>query len=195
MEQLIVNYGYLAIFIGAMIEGEVALVIAGFAAYLGYLSLPVVVLSGFLGSLLSDQLYFYFGRLKGRSFIESRPQLLKKAVWVHGVINKYHNWVLLFFRFAYGFRTVLPFTLGTGKVTAKRFVLYNIAGAALWSILFSLCGYFFGTALGAFISKVKNYEIQVVGLIIVIAVIIWVLVSIRKNEVLRMIKIDTNMII
>jgi membrane protein DedA with SNARE-associated domain len=195
MEQFIETYGYLAIFIGSMIEGEVALVIAGFAAYLGYLSLPAVIVVGLIGSLFSDQMYFYLGRKKGRGFIESRPELRKKAAWVHKIIDKYHNWVLLLFRFAYGFRAVLPFTLGTSQVPAKKFAIYNTIGAALWSILFSVGGFFFGTALGAVITKVKTYEVHVVGSIIVVAIVIWVFVSIRKHKILRMIEIDSNMII
>ena len=36
LQSLIEDYGYLAVFIGAFLEGETILVMAGFAAYQGY---------------------------------------------------------------------------------------------------------------------------------------------------------------
>ena len=49
--QLIQSYGYWAILAGTFLEGETILVLAGFAAHLGYLQLPWVILAAFAGSL------------------------------------------------------------------------------------------------------------------------------------------------
>ena len=62
LESLIDTYGYIAIFIGTLLEGETVLVLGGFAAFRGYLSLPYVILTAFIGSMLGDQFFFYLGR-------------------------------------------------------------------------------------------------------------------------------------
>lgn len=192
LEYLITTYGYPALLIGAMVEGEVALVIAGFASYLGYMNLGAVIAIGFIGSLLGDQTYFYIGRKKGRELLEKWPRLKKRAKWAHKILDKHSNWMLLLFRFAYGFRAIIPITIGTSKISAKRFVIFNSIGAAIWSILFSIGGYVFGTALG---QNIKHYELEVIGIIIVTALIIWAYVVVKKKEILKGIEIDSNMIL
>ncbi len=62
LESFIQTYGYLALLVGTFLEGETILVLAGFAAHLGYLNLPWVILVAFVGTLSGDQLFFYLGR-------------------------------------------------------------------------------------------------------------------------------------
>ena len=52
---LIEKYGYLATFVGAVIEGESLLVLSGLAANRGHLSLPLVVLVGAVGGRHAGQ--------------------------------------------------------------------------------------------------------------------------------------------
>lgn len=73
LEPLLKTYGYWAILIGTFAEGETILILGGFAAKLGYLALPWVILSAFVGSLCGDQLFFYLGRTHSRWFLARRP--------------------------------------------------------------------------------------------------------------------------
>lgn len=195
LQYLITAYGYPALFIGAVVEGEAALVIAGFSAYLGYLSLPVVIIIGFVGSLLGDQTYFYLGRKKGRELLKRWPRLRKRAVWAHKILDKHSNWMLLLFRFAYGFRAIIPITIGTSRISAKRFTLFNTIGAAIWSTLFSVGGYLFGTTVSGYLADIKHYELEVIIVIVVAALILWAIVIMKKKEILKGVEIDSNMII
>ena len=65
INDFVANYGYLAVFIGTLLEGETILVAAGFAAYRGLLDLPSVVLVAIVGGTLGDQTAFQLGRWKG----------------------------------------------------------------------------------------------------------------------------------
>ena len=40
LPQLVADYGYLAVFVGTLLEGEAVLMLAGYAAHRSYLSLP-----------------------------------------------------------------------------------------------------------------------------------------------------------
>jgi membrane protein DedA with SNARE-associated domain len=75
LAHLIQSYGYLAILIGTLFEGETILVLGGFAAHRGHLSLPVVVLVAFAGSLLGDQTMFWVGHIYGGALLRRWPSL------------------------------------------------------------------------------------------------------------------------
>jgi len=55
MEELIADFGYIAIFIGTFLEGELVLALGGVAAAHGYLSFIVVVCVAITGGFLGDQ--------------------------------------------------------------------------------------------------------------------------------------------
>ena len=71
--QLLADYGYLAVFVGSLLEGETVLVLAGFAAHQGYLSLPLVLAVAFVGGTLGDQIFFWLGRAWGQSLLDRIP--------------------------------------------------------------------------------------------------------------------------
>src|SRR5215467_8105120 len=101
LESLIGRYGYLAILVGTFLEGETILVLGGFAAHRGLLELPGVMLSGFIGSLLSDQIFFYLGRRHGSAWLARRPKWRAGVERVRPIINRHATLLNLVFRFLY----------------------------------------------------------------------------------------------
>lgn len=74
METLIATYGYAAVAVGAFMEGEIVLILGGFAAQRGYLSLPWVIVVAFIATFLGDQILFHLGRWKGDAILALRPR-------------------------------------------------------------------------------------------------------------------------
>lgn len=58
VEQLLNHYGYLAIFIGSILEGETILTLAGFFVHKGYLLFLPSILCAAGGGMLGDQICF-----------------------------------------------------------------------------------------------------------------------------------------
>jgi membrane protein DedA with SNARE-associated domain len=158
LESIIQTYGYWALIIGTFLEGETILVIGGFAAHRGYLSLPLVILAAFIGTLAGDQLYFFIGRKKGNAFLDKRPSWKPHMEKVHILLERYQALLILGFRFLYGLRTVTPFVLGMSRVKTANFIMLNIVGALVWAALFGTGGYLFGAALEIFLEDIKRYE-------------------------------------
>jgi len=53
LESFFTKYGYIAILLGSVFEGETIMIMGGFSAHRGYLELlPWVVLSGFAGNFI-----------------------------------------------------------------------------------------------------------------------------------------------
>jgi membrane protein DedA with SNARE-associated domain len=159
LNELISNYGYLAIGIGTFLEGETILVLGGLAAHQGYLELPWVLVSAFFGSFLGDQIYFYIGRIKGQNLLERKPCWKVKSRRVFSLLEKHHTTLILGFRFLYGLRTVTPFVIGAGGIPPLRFLLLNMIGALAWAITVGVMGYLFGRTFEIIIGDVRRYEL------------------------------------
>ncbi len=157
-EDLVSNYGYIAVFLGTIIEGEIILFAGGFMAHSGRLKLEWVMLAAFMGSVAGDQIYFYFGRMKGRSFVQKRRRMKEKVEKVEKMAARHMTLLILGIRFMSGLRTVTPFAVGLTRITAKRFLILNAIGAVLWSVLGSLVGYLLGMAAEAAHINVKRDE-------------------------------------
>ena len=46
-------------------------------------------------------------------------------------------------------RTFAPFVAGVGRMAYRSFALYNVGGAAVWTLSFTLAGYYFGACCTA----------------------------------------------
>ena len=178
---LIQDYGYLFVFIATFLEGETILALAGFAAFEGYLDIETVILVGFLGGMLGDQAFFYFGRWKGKDFLDARPKLARRTAQVHQLILRHQNLLIFGSRFMYGFRTIIPMAFGTSSVSWIRFLTFNFLGALVWSIIFGSGGYILGTAIETYIGNVHRAEKYVLLGLLAGAIIVQVVSWIRRR--------------
>jgi len=176
LESIIRNYGYWALLIGTFLEGEGILIIAGLSAHLGLLQLPYVMLIAFIGAFASDQLGYFIGYFKGRNLLQKHLKWQSRVERVNKRIERYHNFVMLGFRFVYGMRITTPFVIGTCKnIKTMRFFILNAIGTIIWSVSVSTGGYFFGYALEGFIKDVKYYEKLAIIIILIIGIVLWII--------------------
>ena len=168
---LIDSYGYLAVFIGAFLEGETILALAGLAAFRGYLDLAVVIVVATLAGFLGDQFYFFVGRFNGHKVLARYPRMQLRAARFDEMLSRWHAPVIIGIRFMYGFRIVGPILLGMGRVPAWKFMLYNFIGAALWAPLVTGIGYAFGSVVKSALGHLKRYEIYVFAIVLVIGLL------------------------
>ena len=182
LESLLTTYGYPALIIGTFLEGETVMILAGVAAHMGYLSLDWVIICGFSGTVIGDQLYFYLGRRNGKSMLSRHPSWQAPADRVFTKLKKHQNLLILSFRFLYGIRTVTPFAIGMSEVSYLRFALLNIIGAGIWAISIASAGYYFGQAVETVLGDIKKYEVEVMTTIVVIASLIWLIHFYRQRS-------------
>ncbi|MDX1811386.1 MAG: DedA family protein [Gammaproteobacteria bacterium] len=173
LEELVSSYGYMAVGVGTFLEGETILILGGFTAHRGYLELPWVIVSAFMGTLFGDQLYYYLGRIKGKSLLQKRPTWEARSTKVLDLLHKHQILLILGFRFLYGLRTVTPFLIGMSKVSPIRFLLLNMLGAAMWAIVIGTLGYLFGYTLELVIKDIKKYELIVFAIIATAGFLTW----------------------
>jgi len=176
------TYGYLAILIGSFIEGETILVLGGFAAQRGYLQLPWVILCAFIGSLTGDQLFFHLGRWHSQKILSKHPRWRERVDRAHHTLQRYRTPLILGFRFIYGMRIITPFVIGMSRVSTGTFILLNATGAVLWAIVVGYLGYLFGSAAEALIQDFRQYEIEAMGIIVLIGTLLWLIHLFRNRK-------------
>lgn len=173
MDSHLDQFGYLAILVGTFLEGETILILGGFAAHRGYLDLPLVLLAAFIGTFGGDQLFYFLGHRHSQALLARRPRWQPRIDKARRLIHAHRTLVILSFRFIYGLRTVIPFTLGLAEIPLRIFLPLNLLGALLWSVAIGVAGYWFGHALEIFFGHLKELEPWIMGGIVLIGVIAW----------------------
>jgi membrane protein DedA with SNARE-associated domain len=166
MQEFIVKYGYLALFMGSVLEGESVLIAAGFLAKSGYLKLPLVMLAGLAGTYLADLSIYFLGRAKGEKVIAKFPIARAYYPKVKALFSRYGIWAIFVTRYLYGFRLAAAATLGLTKMRGRTYLPFNLLSCSIWAVLMGGLGYLFGASLEALLGQVRHYEKLVVICII-----------------------------
>ena len=182
VEILVHKYGYLALVAGTLLEGETVVMAAGFAAYMGYLNLPLVWTITFLTTFVGIELYFLIARYAGKAILSKKPAWQSKLQVANRYMSKYQNWTLPLFRFLYVLRNLFPLAFGISDITIRRFTLWNAVGAVVWSVMFGSLGYLFGSAFQLIFKDITHYEALVIGGILAVGLTLWLVRHFRGRS-------------
>jgi membrane-associated protein len=180
---LLLAHGYVVIFIGAALDnfglpasGDVVLFAGGWFANLGRVALPLVMLSGFAGALVSDNTVYWIGRTGGRPLISR----VLKMRFLHFLINEgtlekversfeAHGGKMVFVgRFGPGLRSMTPLFAGVSRMKYYKFLPYNLSAAAVWAVAYTLVGYVFGSYWSDLLAVAKSFGYGIVALVILV---------------------------
>jgi membrane protein DedA with SNARE-associated domain len=182
LETLLKTYGYWAIAAGTFAEGETILVLGGFAAHSGFLSLTGVIFAAFIGSLLVNQLFFFLGRTQSQRVLARYPLWKDRIYKTQQLLERFQIPLILGFRFIYGMRTVTSFVVGMSAVSIGRFTFLNIVSAMLWATVVGSAGYLFGNILEIILGDIERYELYILGAIAVIGMLLWTVRRYRDRK-------------
>lgn len=100
-----------------------------------------------LAAILGDTVNYAVGKFIGpKIFAKENHKFFntKHLEKAHSFYEKYGGKTIILARFIPIVRTFAPFVAGIGKMTYKKFMSFNVIGAALWVFSFIPLGYFFG---------------------------------------------------
>lgn len=180
---LIQQHGLAAVFVGAFLEGETVLLLAGASAHLGLLDLRAVMATAAGGAFLGDTLFFLLGRHFGPRVAERLPWVAKAVPRIDGLIARWRWIAVVALRFMYGMRMAGPIVIGAGKMPAWEFMAANTLGAILWSALIGGLGYAAGHAVTRALGNVVGIEKVLLALAVVAIVVAAVVRAVvRRRE-------------
>jgi membrane protein DedA with SNARE-associated domain len=177
------HYGYPAVFLGSLLEGETVLALGGLAAHRGYLSLPWVIAIAAAGGFLGDQVGFVVGRRYGGRLMARYPRLAPGIARADALLERYDAGLIIAMRFIYGLRMSGALAIGMSRIHWLRFAVLNLVGALLWAPLVAGAGYFFGDVLERLLGDLERIEHWAFVALALIGIGLWL--AGRRRERLR----------
>ncbi|WP_457605703.1 DedA family protein [Nitratifractor sp.] len=143
--QLLLEHGYLALFIWSVLEGEIGLMLAGWLSSIHQVfDYRQVILVAIAGATLGDLSVFLVGRFFERRALRWLRKKPGREKEVRAWIARWGALVIVFERFIYGTHIPVLLSLGMSGYSFWRFLLFDLIGIVLWAFTFVSVGYLFG---------------------------------------------------
>ena len=170
--ELLQHYGYYAVLVAGLFEGETILMLGAYAVHQGYLSMLPLIACGAAAAFVTDQFYFHLARRKGAELLANRPKLAAHIERVTGFVKKHPIATIFGMRFAWGFRIVLPATLGMGGMSAGLYAVLDAVATIVWATVVTLFGVELSAMVHSVFGRLRPYEHQLILGAILIALVV-----------------------
>lgn len=187
---LVDQYGYFAVFglllvedFGVPAPGETVLIAAAFFAGFGHLNIFLVILAGLLGAIIGDNIGFAIGRYGGHPVVERYGKYVfltkKRLEKLEVFFNRHGPKIIVVARFIEGLRQLNGIIAGLSEMKWRQFVTFNIIGATIWVVFWSMVGYYSGSHIETYL----RYQLYfTVFALLTVASLIMFKVFKRKRE-------------
>jgi membrane protein DedA with SNARE-associated domain len=140
--EFVKDWGYWAVFLGAIVEGEAVILTASALASYQYLSIYYVFLISFLTTVIVDQGLFWIGYKMGMEWVTKKfKRVAKVRDRIFDLLHKMDALFIFSFRFIYGIRMASPPIIGSARVNPYRFAFYNTLSGMTWAFITCFVGY------------------------------------------------------
>ena len=138
-------------FVGAVVPGDVVLLLGGFYVERSPLDLGPVIVCAFFGALIGDTIGYSIGRFGGRRIVErwggGRVLSHERLARVDRYFQEYGMWAVALGRLAPVVRTVNTFAAGTAKMPFAQYLVAVAIAASVWATVVPVLGFFFSGSL------------------------------------------------
>lgn len=141
-------------FVGFVFPGEIAVILGGVAASRGTVPLWAVIAAAVSGAIIGDSAGYLVGRRWGTRLLHGtlgrlpviRTHLDKHLDSARAYVQRRKGSAVFFGRFTAALRVLVPGLAGISEVHYPTFLVYNVAGGALWGAGFAVLGYLAGAS-------------------------------------------------
>ncbi len=183
--EFIKDWGYIAVFLGALVEGESIVLTASALAYAGFLDIYMVAAVAFFSTVFAEQSCYLIGRHYGPGLFDKFPRFKPAADKAFSILKRIDVWFILTCRFIYGIRTVSPLVIGASGIPLKKFIPLNILAAGIWASISCAGGYYLGEVIMENADIIKQLSQNVGRIVLAIFVIVAGMITFikyRKNS-------------
>lgn len=167
------HWGYVVLFLGMILEGELFLMAAGVLAHIGALNIGTTFLVAYIGVLANDVIWYNIG-----AYLKEKHNHRRSIQWMENktarllVNTKEKPFKAMFIsKFIAGLNHPTLVLLGFLKVDFKYFIKAQIFISFLWTLLFLALGFLFGYAAISFSHKLNKFLLVSFGLIISVLIV------------------------
>jgi len=177
------HYGYWALFGAILLEdfglpmpGETLLIASALLASQGKMGIVPLLLTACIAAVTGDNIGYAIGRFGGRRlvlrygrYVLITEERLQRA---EGFFRRYGGAVVLMARFFAVLRQLNGIVAGTAKMSWRRFLAYNMLGAALWVGFWGMLFYKLGEKAVRFGAGINKLEFLLIFGVIAVLVIL-----------------------
>jgi membrane protein DedA with SNARE-associated domain len=147
---------------GLPTPGESLLIAGGILAAKGKFFIWFVIFATFTGAAMGSCICYVIGFFGGRRLCLKYKRFLfideAKLQKLEYFFNHYGGWVIIASKFVVGLRQLSGVVAGISEMNWRRFLVYNIIGAALWSASWISLAYFLGSRLDDLLTAFTYFE-------------------------------------
>ena len=165
--------------------GDVAIFAAGFLSGGGEVSLILILISAFVGSVLGLSAVYYVGHKYGRRILESKKiwfmndqLLMRTEAWYKKIGQK----LLVISKFLPGIRFALVFFAGIAEVPFKKALILTSISCIVWNSMIILLAHYLQQNLDKVLKIFATYS-NVMLIIIVIIILWWIVRYFQKRRI------------
>lgn len=165
-----------AIFIGFVVPGETAAVIAGVGAGVGHVPLPLAIVVIVLAAILGDSVGYEVGRLFfGPRVLTSRllAPHRHRVARAQDFLRRRGGIAVFLGRFTAFFRAMMPALAGAAEMPYRKFLVWNAFGGIVWGTGYVLLGFAAGASYHQVEKQVGRGLAVALAVIVVAALIVW----------------------
>lgn len=192
LEHFIRAYGVAAVMaivaleaLGAPLPGETLLIFAAVLAGRGDMSLPALLISAWVGSVLGDNVGYWIGRKLGRAAVARYGARIGLTAARFGAVEamfaRYGAATVAFARFVDVLRQLNGVVAGTLGMAWRRFLLFNALGAALWVGLWVLGAFYLGEHMSTIMLLARRGGV-VAGVMAAVALFVALIFLLRRRH-------------
>jgi len=182
------QWSYVAIFFGAMLEsaaflglivpGESLVLLAGFSAAQGSLDLDVLIAVVAFGAAVGDNIGYELGRRMGRPALKRYGQRFgmtdTRIARTDAFFDRHGSKAIFLGRFVGFARALVPFLAGSARMPYRKFLPYNLLGAAAWALSVTLLGYFLGASWQSAGQWIGRASALLGGMVLFALLLVWI---------------------
>ena len=193
------NFGYIGIFLLIAIENifppipsEVILLFGGFMTTSTDMNVIGVIIASTLGSLVGAIALYYIGKILNKERLKKiiTSKYGKLLRLTPEDIDKADNWfdtkgnkTVFFCRFIPLIRSLISIPAGMSEMPMKKFLIYTIAGSAIWNTALTIAGSIVGEKWEDILAIMDQYShIIVIALAIIFIIAVVIFYSKRKKN-------------
>ena len=166
-------WGYVLLFFGIMIEGDMVLLLFSFLASQDFFRIDAVCLVTFISMTIGNNIWYEIGKKYGHIIFDKYGKLLlspARLEKVKTILGKSNFQYIFLTKFIYGLNHIVIMMAGHQKQDVKKLMRVDMIGTVPWLIIVSTIGYVFGYAF-----KTSRRLVREIGIAALVLLIIFIL--------------------
>ncbi|HEY4498938.1 MAG TPA: VTT domain-containing protein [Candidatus Paceibacterota bacterium] len=159
--------GYVVLFIGMVVEGEIVLLAAIFLTQTGHMQLSSVLLVAFVGMLIGDILWYWFGHFLDR-FLLTRRIARGLMPAIDRQLRERPTLSIFIAKFVYLLHRIVLIRVRPAGVTFDRFIKADLVAISAWVAVSTVLGVLFAASFSLLKSYVRYAEVALLLAVLIL---------------------------